>query len=54
MAMQKEDVGEPEGVTDIDSNAPTITGHGLLGKVLLALSLAGGPIILFVLRKFGR
>jgi hypothetical protein len=50
MVIQKEDVGEPEGVTDIDST----TDHGWLGKMLLALSLAGGPIILFVLRKFGR
>jgi hypothetical protein len=50
MGIQKEGVGRREGVPDIDSN----TGHGWLGKVLLALSLAGGPIILFVLRKFGR
>jgi len=29
-------------------------GRGPLGKLLLTLSLAGAPIILFVLRRFGR
>jgi hypothetical protein len=29
-------------------------GQGLFGKLLLMLSLAGAPIILFVLRRFGR
>jgi len=29
-------------------------GQGVLGKLLLMLSLAGAPIILFVLRQFGR
>lgn len=44
---------------DVSSGGPrhsfaSMAGDGRLGKVLLALSLAGGPIIPVVLRRFGR